>query len=198
LGVDILQPVELELQRGEGTMIPRRIDTERIIKDIKSGMGDIRIMEKYLISAEELMAILRKLEKAQAIAKNEIARLMPSYKAKSDQGQMRAVPRNYIFLTVHIQDRSDPKQIGVLNDISSKGLQVSGIETTVGDVRTFSVRSGAFQLETSLLLEGVCRWVRFDDNAGEPVAGFEIKRMSRSGQDELQRLIQELTIREIF
>jgi hypothetical protein len=179
-------------------VIPRRIDTQKIIDDIKSGMGDIRIMEKYLISADELMAILKKLEKVQAIAKAEVDKLMPSLKAKSDAVQLRAVPRNYIFLTVHVQDRNDPKQIGVLNDISARGLQVTGIETQVGDVRTFSVRSGVFQLETSLLLEGVCRWVKPDDNSGEPVAGFEIQRMSKSGKDELHRLIHELTIKEIF
>ncbi|MEW6350028.1 MAG: PilZ domain-containing protein [Thermodesulfobacteriota bacterium] len=178
--------------------IPRRIDTHAIITDIRSGMGDIAIMEKYLISADELMAILHKLERAKAIEKTEVERRMPSLREKSDAVQLRSVPRNYIFMTVHIHDAKDPKLGGVLNDISAKGLQVIGIDTQVGEIRTFFVRSDVFKLETALGLEAVCRWVQTDENSGKPVAGFEIRRVSKGAKEELLRLIQELTIGESF
>ncbi len=177
-------------------MIPRRIDTQRIIEDIKFGMGDIAIMEKYLISADELMAILTKLEKAQAVAKEEVQRRMPALKAEAEAVQKRTVPRNYIFLAVRVHDIQDPKLAGVLTDISLKGLQVTGIETRVGDIRRFFFQSPVFRIEPALVVEAVCRWIKPDEDTGETVAGFELKRTSKGGKGELQRLIQELTIKE--
>jgi hypothetical protein len=83
---------------------------------------------------------------------------------------------------------------GKVNDMTEHGLQVAGIGSEIGDVRTLMIVSDHAGGRTKLSFEAVCRWIRREDDTKEFLAGFEITKISDDSLHRLKRLIQELTL----
>ncbi len=177
----------------------RRITTRAIITDILSGMGDVPVMEKYGLSPVQFQEILAAIDSARAEGQPETQVRVKSPQAKSSPSQMRAKPRNYFMFNAKIYDNNDPGIHGVVNDITEKGLQVSGIHTRVAENRTFLILgSDVLTVDKPVVFDVVCRWVRVDDPQGETVAGFEITNIPQAGLKTLKDLIGRLTVAEKF
>ena len=170
----------------------RAINTGEILKDIRSGMGDVPIMEKYQISPTELLTILKRLQEANALEQAEVEARRQSLKAA--MSHKRVLPRGYTLFSVQVQDATNLAIVGIVNDITEKGLQVAGIISKVGETRTFLIRSDVFAIRPPIMLEAACRWVKQRDAFGEYVAGFEITRLSRNDIEGLRNLVKRLTI----
>ncbi len=177
-------------------MLKRVIPTKEIMDDIRSGMGDVPIMEKHQISPAEYHTVLRKLREVNALTKQEVGSRMAELPEEGAGQQMRSVPRNYIFFTIPIYDANDPRVVGVVNDLTEKGLQVAGIPVQVDESRTFLIRPGVFPVETPLAFDATCRWVNVDGNTGNYVAGFEIIHIHNKHLATLRKLINEITFQE--
>lgn len=177
-------------------MPSRPVNTQDIIEDIKSGLGDIPIMEKYQLSPAEYLRVLDKLVAVRAIGETTTRQRKRALKSKPipETQSKRRVQRNYALFTITIHDADDLKVTGTLNDITEKGLQVSGIPAHIGGVRTFLVRSDVFTVFPPLLLTAVCKWTKPGEQWGDPVAGFEITGISQHDMQGLRSLINQLTI----
>ena len=65
--------------------------------------------------------------------------------------------------------------IGILRDISEKGLRVAGIDARVGQARTFQIPIDLFMQADPLLILAECKWAKPTGKIKEyVVAGFEI------------------------
>lgn len=177
-------------------MTKRVIPTKEIMDDIRSGMGDVPIMEKHQISPAEYQAILRKLREVRALSRQEVSSRMAAMPAGTEGPQMRSVPRNYMFFTIPIYDANDPKVVGVVNDLTEKGLQVSGIPAQVDEPKTFLIRPDVFPVDMPMAFDATCRWVNVDGNTGHYVAGFEITHIQKRHLTTLRKLISEITFQE--
>jgi hypothetical protein len=177
-------------------MAKRVIPTREIMDDIRAGMGDVPIMEKHQISPAEYQAVLRKLQEVRALTKQELAARMSAVPGDNAGQQMRSVPRNYMFFTIPIYDANDPRVVGVVNDLTEKGLQVAGIPARVDEVKTFLIRPDVFPVEMPLAFDATCRWVNVDRTTGQYVAGFEITHIQRKHLGTLRKLISEITFQE--
>lgn len=174
----------------------RPINTKAIIADIQSGLGDIPIMEKYQLSPAEYLKVLDKLVAVRAIAEattQERKRAL-LLQPKPQSVSKRRLARNYALFTIAIQDADDLSLTGILNDITERGLQISGIRAEIGTVKSFLIRSDVFTVIPPLLLKAVCRWIKPGTRAEDYVAGFEITGISRHDMEGLRKLIGELTI----
>ncbi len=177
-------------------MIKRRIPARAIIEDIRTGMGSAKLMEKYQISPVGLQTLLRKLINARALREADLGTRILDAPTATESGRGRAVPRNYMFFTIPIFDVDDLYVEGIVNDISEKGLQVEGVETFVGDARTFLIRADEFADVFPFAFEAICRWIGNDGDSGAPLAGFEITNISEGGVSEIQKLVQLLGLGE--
>jgi hypothetical protein len=178
-------------------MMPSRpINTRAIIADIQSGLGDIPIMEKYQLSPSEYLQVLDKLLAVRAITETATQERKRALLAqpKPETVAKRKLTRNYALFTITIQDADDLSVAGSLNDITEKGLQISGLRAQIGDEKNLLVRSDVFSVVPPLLLRAVCRWIKPGNRAEDPVAGFEITAISRHDIQGLRKLITELTI----
>jgi hypothetical protein len=177
-------------------MSGRPINTKAIIDDIKSGLGDIPIMEKYQLSPAEYLRVLDKLAAVRAITETTTRERKRALKASppTEPLSKRRLQRNYALFTIAIHDADDLAVTGTLNDITEKGLQVSGMPAQIEGIRTFLVRSDIFTVSPPLLLTAVCKWTVPGDQDRDLVAGFEITGISRHDLQGLRRLIEELTI----
>lgn len=177
-------------------MAKRVIPTKEIMADIRAGMGDVPIMEKHQISPSEYRAVLRQLQKVRVLTQKEVDGRIASVADEKPDQQMRSVPRNYMFFTIPIYDANDPKAVGVVNDLTEKGLQVVGIKARVDEVKTFLIRPDVFPVDMPLAFDATCRWVNVDENSGNFLAGFEITHIQRKHIMILRKLISEITFQE--
>jgi hypothetical protein len=162
-----------------------KIPVERIIEDIRAGLGDVPIMEKYQISPGDLLRIKNQLHPGR---QNSGRTVTPA-----TSKQRRSLSRDELLRPIIIYDAHDPRIKGMIGDISMKGLQVEGITVRTGEIRTLMIRSEPYNVHGTLLFEVECRWSTTDES-GNCVAGFRIRRISQEGVKELRKLLASLAV----
>jgi hypothetical protein len=179
-------------------MAKRVIPIRRIIHEIRSGMGDVPIMEKYSLAPEEYMEILQQLKRENALWPQEPPppKQEPEPPELEDQIQRRTIPRCYMVINRAICDAGKPSIRGIVTDITEKGVQVVGLQALLNEVRAFSIGRDRLSPGADLQFEAVCRWVRKGRRLEEWQAGFEITKISSQNLVRLRKLIQELTFCE--
>lgn len=173
-----------------------KIDLEELSQDVRSGLGDVPIMEKYHLDPGEYKWLLEKLKELSAIDSGEFHHRMLVREGDRDKIQKRAIPRNYLLYNIPIYDMANLSVHGVVTDLTKEGLQVLGIEAQVDEVRTFLVRSDLFKETTSFGFEAVCKWRETDIVSGRPFGGFEITSISRAALRELTKITNVLAVCE--
>ncbi|MBI4965953.1 MAG: hypothetical protein HY913_21925 [Desulfomonile tiedjei] len=168
-----------------------KLHVKEILHDIREGLGDVPIMEKYQITPGQYMSVLEQLRDIE-IARQRHALMTKT--ASHDLPHLRALPRCYIFRDVTVFDAKSPGKEGKVNDVTESGIQVTGIMAEIGEVRTFTVVSDHAGGRTKATFDAVCRWIKTEDDFGEYVAGYEITKISNDSLLRLKRLIQELTL----
>lgn len=176
-----------------------RLNIRRIIDDILAGVGDVVIMEKYNLSPNEFMSVLEKVKNAKGVDPGELEEKINTFKNDARRSQERRVPRNYIMFPTHVYDGNDPSISGTINDMTEKGIQISGIDSQVGEIRNFFiVGSDVIFVEKPLQFEARCRWTGSDQETGDPLAGFEITKMTPSTLRGIRRFVSKLGVTEKF
>jgi hypothetical protein len=172
-------------------MTKTEIPIGKILEDMRSGLGDVPIMEKYQISPAVLLKIRQGLSRIPTEHKEYAAAVRPN----TDDVHKRMLPRNHTFYRISVRELSNPEHVGFLNDITNRGLQVQGMAPRVGEKLTLLVLADSFRVHTPFVFEAVCRWVA-PNAEGEAVAGFSITNISGPDLQELRKLIAELTVVE--
>jgi Mor family transcriptional regulator len=169
----------------------RTIKGKDIITDIRSGMTISQLIAKYRFSLKALRAVFRKLLDAGALTKEELDTQKELYRDTVDLKGVRKWLRIPTAFPLRIYDSGNPFATGYVRDISEKGVCVEGIEATVGETKSFIVRSGAIGSGHAFVFEAKCRWVNTEESSGKKwVAGFEITSISSLDSKELRKLIR--------
>lgn len=177
-------------------MTLRKIDLEEISRDMRLGLGDVPIMEKYHLEPGEFMWLLEKLKELDAIDSADFNRRMQGRQSEGGKIQKRAIPRTYLLYNIPIYDMTNLSIHGVVTDLTKEGLQIMGIEAEVGEVRNFVIRSDLFPTTASFGFEAVCKWMRIDRISGDSSGGFEITTISNAALRELAKITNVLGVSE--
>ena len=172
----------------------RTLYIKRILADIRAGMGDVPIMEKYRLSPADLMAILLEfghLRTGESVGEEQKMRTLR--KDVSDT-EMRVLPRNYLTLSLSVHDAADHSISGVINDITENGLQIEGIPANVGEIRSFVISCDMFPGDPPIVFDAECRWIGQLEANKQFVAGFEITMISDEAAEQLLKLIRQITL----
>jgi len=164
---------------------------EDILADLREGMGDIPVMEKYGISPNELSAIKQGSQFGRPARSDRVS---PG-QTKPGARQRRISRRNQPLYRVTIYDANNPHNNGIINDVTRKGIQVEGIRVRADETLTLLVRGEPFHAHAPFAFTVQCRWVQTNEQ-GVCVAGFYITDISPKDAKELHKLIDLLTIAE--
>jgi hypothetical protein len=170
----------------------RSIRAKEIIEDIRSGVSDEDLMQKYNLSPKSLNKVFTKLLDAQALQPEDFY-FRGSY-MDEQTGDLREMMRSYSVFSIPVYDTEDLELEGWIVDITERGLQIAGIAAQIGESRTLLIRADEFSDIYPFAFDAVCRWVHAGNDQSEPSVGFEITDMSETGLMELRKLIQLLTI----
>ena len=162
-----------------------------IIRDLQSGITVSQLIDKYRISLETLRSIFQRLLNAGVITKEELNAEEALYRDTADLKCVRNWLRTTTTFPVRIYDSGSLFGTGWVLDISEKGVRVKGIETVVGELKDFIVRSDAFEQGQKFVFEAKCRWMgKKKLLAKKWIAGFEITDISSLDLAELRKLIR--------
>ena len=177
-------PAELAQRKSllKAAQVPRQrqVSLKDIIQDIRSGMGDIDLQRKYNLSAKSFLRLVDRLVDTEALSPEEGERVSSHEKPeKPARGQSR---RAHLKVPVPIYDVSS-SAVGLLRDISKEGFRVAGIQSEVGERRSFRIPVDLYMNAEPLVVAGECRWVEtrgLDHNY--VVAGFQMMDCSKSDE----------------
>ncbi|MEW6349541.1 MAG: hypothetical protein AB1646_10805 [Thermodesulfobacteriota bacterium] len=168
----------------------RRLDAKDLIYDIRAGMTDTQMMEKYKLTPRGLLSALRKLINVQAVSPEELFERFPLYEQLT-ANDMRKIVRSPLSCPIPIYEAEHPQSRGEVRNVTERGVGVKGIAAKVGETKTFVLDAGAFVAVAPITFSGQCRWVR-KKSSGDYVGGFEITMISDTCLQHLRKVIQEL------
>jgi hypothetical protein len=172
----------------------RRIDTKELVADIRSGVTDVELMEKYKLSSRGLQRVFNKLVDSGSVMVDDISGRSISYDdsvtLKKVRGSVRALP----ILSIDIHEKNNPQIIGRIKDLSEVGVGVRGLEAQVGELKSLLVVPDEFLEVERFSFEARCRWSRMGNQNKICNAGFEITDISESSFIQLQELLQLMTV----
>lgn len=171
-----------------------RIDSQAILQDIRSGLGDVPIMEKHGLSPRLYRRILETLRANRSATFADVESRMQACTMQLKGNEKRATIRNYILYQMTVCNANEPGITGILNDISEAGLQVSGMDVQVDDLVTLMIGSDGFNVHSPFILAAICRWVDRKKNSRALTAGFEITSILGHGERELRKLVDALAL----
>ena len=170
----------------------RQINGSDILNDLRSGMTDSELHVKYKVSEKGLLNVFKQLVACRAISHSELYKISSSYRDTADRITGRRHPRADLAVRVPIYDMGSG-DIGLLRDISEKGLRVAGIESSVGESKTFQIPIDMFMQAEPLLIIAECKWVELKERQNKYfVAGFEIMDLSETDGLVLRNFIKFL------
>jgi hypothetical protein len=169
----------------------RELDAKDLIYDIRAGMTDFQLMEKYRLSDIGLQSAFKKLLHRQAISPEELCERFPLYEVMTVE-DMRSIVRSPLRQPLPIYDATRPEEKGLVRNITQQGVGVEGIFTRVNDIKTFMLDATGVASVGPIRFSAQCRWVK-KRPSGEYVAGFEIMKISPRSVAELRKLLAAIT-----
>lgn len=163
------------------------------VNDLRAGLSDAELMEKYRLSRDGLKSLAVKLLELRDPVDLETAAGTLMYMDSSGTWHRRREPRYCCRVLIPVYDESY-WEVGQLGDVTLHGLRVDGIDAEVGQVRALTIGAEQIRGISPIELEAKCKWSQPIGDTGDSVAGFEILRLSSSARDELVKLIRAVSL----
>ncbi len=172
---------------------PHRVNIAAILTDIEAGMSRPDLMRKYGLSEEMLRRVSKKLLDARGTRSASDGPETLIEEPFNLLGTVEFV-RHEVDFELPIYEAQRPEILGMVRDLSEKGISVEGIEADEGDVMTLVILGDEFGAFSSFEFQGRCRWSVGDENGGTCLTGFSISKISEADSQELEKLIRLVTV----
>lgn len=157
----------------------RKIRASAFVNDVRSGEKLAEIMKKHGLTTKTLHMVFRKLVDAELMTRDELNHHRSLFQNITDIIGIRKKPRKRVKPPLPIYDSVEPLRTLYLKDVSESGICVEGLNTFVGDRRTFKIKPQGPSQRTTLVFEAKCRWFKQGDgDLPQPQSGFEITDIS--------------------
>jgi uncharacterized protein (DUF433 family) len=182
----LLQPTE----QSEVISGTQRIKIREVVQDIKSGMSDADLMQKYHVAREVLQSLFKKLLDLKAINRTMLFGEVGLQCDTVVPENVRSLHRYLLDLEIPVYEAGFPETQGRIHDISEKGVGTRGLPARVNEVNTLVVLGDAFGVVEPFEFDAVCRWCQLDQVRGEWTAGYQIVDITERALEEVQKIIK--------
>jgi len=167
-------------------------EDKSFIEDVRNGVIDSELMEKYRLSAANLRRRLLDLASEQTVDSRHVYWRPILYDYEASDADRRGRPRYplELLLTVHAEGAPE-LAAGLLLDINEKGGCVKGMKPPLGVKLALRIDTGQIMSGDNIMFEAIFRW---EEHAGEVgfLAGFEIVGISQDNAVRLKELIRTI------
>ena len=175
-------------------MNKRIIKARDIVKDIRSGMTDTELMEKYELSAKGLESAFTKLVNSGTMTVGEGYGQRLSGQDTVIIDDVRELPRHFLSITVPIYEPTHENHKGKIREVTEKGIGITGIQARIGEVKSFVIACSPFLDVDSIWLEAECIWMEAGKKREDWYGGFQITKISPEHLKNLRELIHLLSL----
>jgi len=179
---------------GNEYIVPavRRLSARDIVSDIRSGLGNAELIEKYTLTPTQLKTTFDILLGSNAIDPGELRNDFSVPPEQTGTANQREQERYFIDFELPIVEIGPPEIDGKVRDITEKGVGTIGIPSKVDEVKRFLVLHDEFVLIEPFMFEAQCRWARIAAD-GEHFAGYQIIGIAEKDLRDLRQLIHLVT-----
>jgi len=170
--------------KKNGTMAPhRKIKSSKIVNDIWSGMSDLELSQKYGLSPEQLQRVYKQL----------IDSSLLSFPQIYEKPLTPRPPRTYVHGRLPIHDARDKSFLGLVRDISEKGLRIASPRADLPSATAFLFLKQPQLNPLPFRFEAACRWSKTRGSRSPYyVCGFEITHIADHAFNQLRELLAKL------
>lgn len=175
----------------------RIIEARDIVNDIRWGMSEAELMEKYNLSSKGLQSAFTKLIEGGIMTYEEI---YSQYQTGADTvtvRNMRTLPRYNLTVAVTIYEPGQPEKRGLLRSITERGIGITGIEARIGEIKAFEIPCKDYLEFDHISLEAECRWMVPKKGADKWMGGFQITKISKADLKHLRQLVQLAVLKRL-
>jgi uncharacterized protein (DUF433 family) len=183
-----------ERDREVGQSAPTRIRIKEFVQDVRSKMKDTELMEKYKLSSEALHMLFSKLLGLKALSREDLFGHDAPVTRDTTTVSVREWDRYELDFELNIFDAFHPEIRGAVRDITEQGLGVEGMDSSVGDVKTFLISPDEFLDISPFVFKAECRWHKDQELDGSTVAGFKIVDISPDNLAAMRKLLGLLVL----
>lgn len=171
------------------------INAKEIIVDIRSGMDDAQLMRKYKLTSKGLQSAFSKLISNRLLTIEEI---YGQHRSEDEDtviiDDMTLIQKHFLTVTAPVYEVGKTDCAGCLHEITERGLTISGVESRIGEVKSFVIPCRDFLKVEQLWFEAKCLWAERHPNTKEWSAGFQITKIDANALRHLRSLIKILTL----
>jgi hypothetical protein len=174
----------------------RKIKGKDVISDIRSGLTDSQLMDKYELSPMGLQKVFRKLVDAGALSIKEIYARNPLREDSVviDLEDISFAPDSPLECIIPICDATNPECRGAVCEIGENGLQVSGINATPGEQRSFLIDARDFFAVDEFRFQAKCLWCKESSLDQSSSVGWEITGILAEDLENLRELVRRIKV----
>jgi hypothetical protein len=168
------------------------IHAAQMLADLKAGLSERELMNKYKLSPKRLQKLVEVLVKKNSKLHDELYRKSSVYRNITEYLASRRSKRIRVPVAIRVYDKAE-SQRGFLRDLSTNGIRVAGIRSEVGQSKVLLMPLEEVAESEPLEFTAVCRWSKEKGiNKKYPVSGFEIIEMSEDSRTRFLELIESL------
>jgi hypothetical protein len=174
----------------------RKIKGKDVISDICSGLTDSQLMDKYGLSPMGLQKVFRKLVDAGALSIQEVygRNFLREDSVVIDLDDIIFAPDSPAECLIPICDATNPECRGAVCEIGENGLQVTGINATTGEVRSFLIDARDFFAVDELRFQAKCLWSKESSMDQSSLVGWEITGILAEDLENLRELVRRIKV----
>ncbi len=172
-------------------MHKRIIKAKDLLEDIRNRLSDSQLMSTYGLSPVGLQGVFIKLIETKAVRPEELYDRAPVLEKDGIAVEsIRTGRHQELEIPIPVHDAVDPRQVGLLRDLTPTGVGVRGIETRKGEVKTLIVAVNHLFPVDVFSFVAVCSWIKTRRSDGMIDAGFEITKISKEAEKLLRTTIK--------
>jgi hypothetical protein len=109
------------------------------------------------------------------------------------QPNRRDMVRCQIYSEIPVRDADQPRNQGMVYDITETGMRLVGVEAEVNEIKNLIVCDDVYGEVAPFEFQAKCRWVKRHNGSADAIAGFEITKISNEDLGRLRELIRAET-----
>lgn len=171
------------------------VHAKDIVGDIRAGLSDTELMTKYRLSSKGLQSAFTKLINNRIISVEEIY----GQPRSSDEDtviidDMALIQKHFLTVTAPVYEKSRPRIKGRLHEVTERGLTIAGIESRIGEIKSFIIPCREFLAADRISFEAECLWTKVKQESKQWIGGYQITKISKESLVRLRDLVQLLTL----
>jgi len=173
----------------------RKGDVQRddFLRDLRSGMVDLELMEKYRLTPRGLGTLCRNLVNADAMSFRELISIASGqFNLPEIIAELRIRSRKQLEFLLPISELELPENTGLVYDISDEGVGTRGLKARMHEKMTLIIPADDYFRLELIMFNGTCRWVDEKGYRWENAAGFRVDAVQRGSLSDLKDLIRTL------